>query len=62
MDFKNLLNKLSDILICKHNFTKSTLAGDNYLNYSTDAIKIFLAWIETTPEVRQVLKELDGVG
>jgi hypothetical protein len=58
MNLKSVLNLLQQKLVSEHRFEDTPLMGREHLSRSTHPIQMFMTWLESQPEVLQVLKKM----
>jgi hypothetical protein len=59
VDLRQLLADLGDRLMQEHGFSPAELHGcSTYVNRTTEPLVRFLVWLQHTPEVGEVLREL----
>lgn len=58
MELKQILQEMGSTLISDYGFTPAHLEGKHCLDQSTAPIVLFLIWLESTPEAKQVLADM----
>ncbi len=60
MELQNILIQLRSKLENDYRFRHSELVGQQHISQSTAPIQQFLAWLESTPEVKEILQEISA--